>query len=192
VLRINRDVEYALIVLAAMAERDRLRPARELSERFSIPPERLSKILQKLARSGLVLSTHGARGGYLLGRAQEEITVRDVIQALEGPLRITPCYRESRCERGSDCSIHDGVGRMQQLLTRMLGSFTLRDLVRRKAEEPAGGRAEAEGFRQAGPDGSRTEVRRAGAAVCVPTEGRGMEGGAPAGFYDPQPREPAV
>jgi Rrf2 family protein len=82
--------------------------AREIAEQYDIPIELMAKVLQRLVRSGLLVSTQGTRGGYTLRRPAASISVADVIQSIDGPFTVTACSTEnSGCEQYSKCSIRD-------------------------------------------------------------------------------------
>ena len=92
-LRLSKKADYALIAMKHLA----LRPdqaassAREIAEAYDIPVELMAKVLQRLAREGLLASHQGTRGGYQLSRPPSRISVADVIQAVDGPLTVTAC-----------------------------------------------------------------------------------------------------
>jgi FeS assembly SUF system regulator len=97
VLKLGKLTDYATVLLAAMAvEPERLHAALELSGRTSVAAPTVAKLLKQLQRGGLVQSVRGAHGGYRLLRAPAQVTVADVIRALEGPIAVT------------DCAVHDG------------------------------------------------------------------------------------
>jgi len=109
-LRLSRKADYALIAMKHLA----LRPdqaassAREIAEQYDIPVELMAKVLQRLAREGLLASHQGTRGGYQLSRPPAKISVADVIQAVDGPLTVTACStEEENCDQYSKCSVRD-------------------------------------------------------------------------------------
>ncbi len=87
-MQVSARVDYAMRALAELAahESGRLVTSDQLAHTQEIPPKFLESILTQLRRAGLVISRRGAEGGYRLGRPAEQITVADVIRALEGPL----------------------------------------------------------------------------------------------------------
>ena len=87
-MHLNRGVEYGIEGLAYLAQAgsDRSTLLREVSRATSIPETFLSKIFQRLVRSGLVRSRRGFRGGFLLARPASQITLREVVEALQGPI----------------------------------------------------------------------------------------------------------
>ena len=93
-LRLSKKADYALIAMKHLAQQSSGAPstsAREIAEQYGIPIELMAKVLQRLVRTGLLISTQGTRGGYTLGRAPATISVADVIQAIDGPLTVTAC-----------------------------------------------------------------------------------------------------
>ena len=101
-LRLSKKADYALIAMKHLA----LRPdqaassAREIAEQYDIPVELMAKVLQRLAREGLLASHQGTRGGYHLSRPPSAISVADVIQAVDGPLTVTACStEEENCDQ---------------------------------------------------------------------------------------------
>ena len=117
-LRLSKKADYALIAMKHLA---RQRPdaqstsAREIAEQYDIPIELLAKVLQRLVRTGLLVSTQGTRGGYALSRAAASISVADIIQAIDGPLTVTACSTEKNdCEQYSKCSIRDPLWQIRE------------------------------------------------------------------------------
>ena len=94
-LRLSKKADYALIAMNHLAQRQggavASASARDIAERYDIPIELMAKVLQRLVRTGLLVSTQGTRGGYTLGRSSGSISVADVIQAIDGPFTITAC-----------------------------------------------------------------------------------------------------
>ena len=113
-LRLSKKADYALIAMKHLALRgDRgSSSAREIAGLYDIPIELMAKVLQRLAREGLLASHQGPRGGYHLSRPPSAISVADVIQAVDGPLTVTACStEEENCEQYSKCSVRDHSGR---------------------------------------------------------------------------------
>ena len=85
-VRLSKKVEYGLIAIRHVATKERgdLVTAKEISDAYGIPFELLAKVLQRLTKAGLILSTQGVHGGYALARPAEEIAVSTIINAIEG------------------------------------------------------------------------------------------------------------
>lgn len=145
-LRLSKRSDYALIALRHLATQSRQgdaasvsASARELAERFDIPLELLAKILQRLVREGLLTSHQGIRGGYMLARPAETISVADILVAVDGPLTVTACSDEdSSCEQYQKCNIRDPLWRLKDRIVETLTSCTLAELATDPPPAPAG------------------------------------------------------
>jgi Rrf2 family protein len=130
-LRLSKKTDYALIALkdlASSAPRTSC-SAREIAARYDIPVELMAKVLQRLARRGLLESHQGTRGGYQLSRPASRISVADVIQAIDGPVLVTACSDEDEtCDQYSKCNERDPLWRLKDRIVRSLASFTLQEL----------------------------------------------------------------
>ena len=155
-MRFNKDVEYALIALLAMARRTRLVSAKEISEEFSVPYGLLSKILQRLAGSGIVGSVQGARGGYRLTRSTGDISLAEIITAVQGERHVARCLDDESCGQLEVCNIRDGIESVQSMCDRFLSSMTLREFSdqRARADDESD---RGEGFGQRSPVGASLE-----------------------------------
>jgi Rrf2 family protein len=103
--------------------------AREIAERYDIPVELLAKVLQRLARKGLLSSHQGTRGGYLLARSAALISVADVIQAIDGPVAVTACATESEiCDQYDKCNIRDPLWRIKERILHTLATCSIHEL----------------------------------------------------------------
>lgn len=129
-LKLSKKVEYGLMAILHMdgLESAALASAKEISELYRIPADLLGKVLQSLARSGIATSVHGARGGYRLGRALEELTLGDVMEAIEGPVHMVCCQdHPEQCDQFDACNIRAPVLRMQEELNGYLQAFRIKD-----------------------------------------------------------------
>ena len=130
-LRINKDVEQALISLVEMSREKRVYSARELSDQFKIPFEILSKILQRLARGELITSIQGPRGGYILNRSISDITLYEVVNAIHDSISVVPCIGGNiKCRQEKNCNIKDGIQKVQSDFDKYFQSLTLESFVK--------------------------------------------------------------
>ena len=129
-LRMNRLTDYGLVLLTHLAAGppDQVYNARELSESVQLPLPMLSKILTVLTRAGFLVSQRGARGGYSLAKRPEDVTVVEVIDALEGPVALTECGAGS-CMHGSKCQVRAPWQRINHVVRRSLEDVRLIDLI---------------------------------------------------------------
>jgi Rrf2 family cysteine metabolism transcriptional repressor len=126
-VRLTARSEYGLLALIDLACRAGQGPvsARGVAERQRIPGKFLEQLFASLRKAGLVTAVRGAHGGFELSRAASAITVLDVVEALEGPLRPTLCGGEVACERGGACAAADVWGRATSALRDVFGTTTL-------------------------------------------------------------------
>ena len=130
-LRFTKRADYGLMAIHYVAIHDELGAvsAKRIAEEFAIPQELLAKILQRLAKQGLIVSSNGPKGGYALARRPAEITIGEVIRALEGPISIVSCLEEdSDCPQMERCSLRRPVKKIQAAITRMLDTISLAEL----------------------------------------------------------------
>ena len=131
-LRLSKKADYALMAMKHLARNSagsQSTSAREIAEQYDIPIELLAKVLQRLVRTGLLVSTQGTRGGYALSRSAKLISVADVIQAIDGPLTVTACSTSnSECEQYSKCSIRDPLWQIRERIVAALGDVTLSEM----------------------------------------------------------------
>ncbi len=131
-LRLTKKADYGLMALKYLAEHPHTvaLSAKDIAEAYHIPPQLLAKILQRLAKVGLVRSTSGTYGGYALQRNAAEITVFEVIRAVDGPLFLTACSSGPRpCDLHDSCTIKEPMARVNESITDLLKSIRIGDLV---------------------------------------------------------------
>jgi Rrf2 family protein len=119
---INRDADYALKALLALAGRPREATAvSELTEKLGIPRPYLRKIMQRLAREKVVLSFRGKGGGFRLARPAGDIAVADVIRTFQGRISLHDClFKENICPDVRTCPLRKTIGRLEE---RLVGEF---------------------------------------------------------------------
>jgi Rrf2 family protein len=138
-LRLSKKADYALMAMKHLARKtdsaSASTSAREIAEQYDIPIELLAKVLQRLVRGGLLASQQGTRGGYQLARLPSQISVADVIQAIDGPVTVTACStEEGTCEQFSKCNVRDPLWRVRERILAALGECTIAELA---ADVPA-------------------------------------------------------
>ena len=136
-LRLSRKSEYGIIALKYMLTRgdDTLSTTREIASRFKIPEQLMAKILQRLVKSGIVMSTQGVRGGYVLALPPEKITVAKIVESIEGPVGIVDCVvsgDDCQCAQFEEglCNIDEPFARIQMEFKNFLDGISLADLNR--------------------------------------------------------------
>ena len=134
-IKLSKKVEYGLISLIHISTlaKDELTTSREIANLYGIPVEILGKVLQALAKNGIVESIQGVKGGYRLEKSLERIVFGEVIEAVEGPIHLTPCTCEDYvCEQEPHCNIKEPVFHFQNQLMKFVYGITL-DTFRNKS-----------------------------------------------------------
>ena len=133
-LRLSKKTDYALMAMKHLAVQGAsggpgAASAREIAEHYDIPIELLAKILQRLARRGLLTSHQGTRGGYSLARPATVISIADVIQAVDGPLTVTACsVHDQACGQYSKCNVRDPLWRIKDRILTSLAACSLDEI----------------------------------------------------------------
>ncbi|HSK08933.1 MAG TPA: Rrf2 family transcriptional regulator [Vicinamibacterales bacterium] len=155
-LRLSKKADYALIAMKHLALREGRgsSSAREIAEKYSIPVELMAKVLQRLARRGLLSSQQGTRGGYQLARESASISLADVIQAIDGPLTVTACSAHShRCGQFATCNVRDPLAKIRELILGALATCTVYEMAVDNQGGPTLQRAAAASQAHASPSG---------------------------------------
>src|SRR5580692_841934 len=132
-LKLTKKADYGLIALRHLASAQRSVSAKDISEAYRIPLPLLSKVLQKLARAGLLVSEQGTNGGYRLARAPQEITALEVIRTLDGPIILTHCFTEhdgQECAQSELCPVREPLRKVHEGILRLLSGISISDLSR--------------------------------------------------------------
>lgn len=130
--RLNRLTDYAVVVLSQMSlDRRGLSSAQQIAHATGVPLPTVAKVLNVLTREGLVESHRGATGGYALSRPATEISVADIIQALEGPIALAACVDSAAgcCEVESVCPMRGSWDKVNDAIRQALESVTLQDMM---------------------------------------------------------------
>lgn len=134
-IKISRMADYAVVVLSAFTDveqgAERLLSAAAVSESTRLPEPTVAKILKLLARGDVLKSVRGANGGYALSRSAADITVADIINAIEGPIALTACVEggSSNCDYAKGCPIHGRWDDVNDAISNALANVSLRDMV---------------------------------------------------------------
>jgi FeS assembly SUF system regulator len=133
-IRMSKLTDYAIVLLSHLARDSQhsLHSARDLAVTSHVPTPTVNKLLKKLSQAGLLTSHRGANGGYSLAKHPEEISVGQVIAALEGPIAITECATEvpGLCGIESLCPVRSSWQNINRVIQKALGDLSLSDMVR--------------------------------------------------------------
>jgi FeS assembly SUF system regulator len=130
-LRVTRLTDYATVVLTVLAARpDAVLSAPELAERAGLEAPTVAKLLKPLAAAGLVDSFRGATGGYRLARAPSNISLVEIVEAMEGPLGMTECSIASgQCGIEHSCGVRANWRRINDVVADALASISLAQML---------------------------------------------------------------
>ena len=130
-LRVTKLTDYATVVMTVLAARpDEVLSATELAEAAGLEPPTVSKLLKPLAQAGLVEGLRGVRGGYRLTRPASEITLIEIVEAMEGPLAITECSQgQSHCGIASQCGVRSNWRLINDVVSDALRAVTLAQML---------------------------------------------------------------
>lgn len=135
-LELSSEGRYGLRALVYLAGTGEMATRDTISAEAKIPRRLLARVLATLSRAGLVASQEGRGGGSRLARPPEEITLKDAVEALEGPFEVTKCIMEDRaCGEGAPCAMHEAWEEGQQTILDYLKSQTLSEFVSRTASK---------------------------------------------------------
>jgi len=147
---LTRKTDYALVALAALANEaetaDEPQPlsARQIAEAYDLPMHLLSNVLKALHRGGVICSKRGAGGGYLLCRDARDIQLLQVVEAIEGPVKMAMCCDDDAaidsnsghaedddcsCRVAAKCPITTPMQRFNDMAHNFLERITLHDLI---------------------------------------------------------------
>jgi Rrf2 family protein len=133
--KLSKKADYGLIAVKhlAMHRQQHACSANEVAEEYGISTTLMAKVLQKLARQGMVAAKHGSSGGYQLAKEPENITALDVISAIDGPVLITSCVTShGACDATDKCSVREPLRRVNESILQVLNTVTIAQL----SEEP--------------------------------------------------------
>ena len=135
-LRMSKMTDYGFVLLAGLASggKGATHTARELAERTHVPLPSVSKVLKELSQAGFLVSHRGVAGGYTLARAPAEISVAEVLGALEGPMALTECGGHAElgpmaCELEPTCHLRGHMRVISGVIHDALRRLTLADLL---------------------------------------------------------------
>jgi FeS assembly SUF system regulator len=141
-LKLTKKADYSLIALKHFALRQRETgdavSAKEVADTCGIPLPLLSKLLQKLGKSGFLVSEYGTNGGYRLARHPGLISALEVIRAIDGPIVLADCFTEhTSCGHSGRCTVRKPLKRIHEAILHLLNSVSIEDMLE-DPESPKG------------------------------------------------------
>ncbi|HWR51299.1 MAG TPA: Rrf2 family transcriptional regulator [Bryobacteraceae bacterium] len=130
-LKLTKKADYGLIALRhlAVGPTGQSASAKEIAEAYGIPLPLLSKVLQKLARGGLLFSVQGTNGGYKLARDARLISALEAIRVIDGPIILTSCFTShEHCDQSVRCSVREPLRKVHERILAVLEGTTVSEL----------------------------------------------------------------
>ena len=143
-MEITRQADYAVraVLEIAYLPAGQRAPTSEIAERQQIPATFLAKIVAQLAVVGIVNTTRGAKGGVMLARPPGEITLLEVVEAIDGPMTLNACVADrSACSMGAECPVHNVWCEAQAVLADKLRATSFANLMQRNGASARAARA---------------------------------------------------
>ncbi len=131
-MQFTKAEEYGMqgVLHLAVKGQGKVTPLSEISEAREIPEKFLAKIFQALSRSGILRSHRGVRGGFTLAKEPCDITVKDVLESIQGPYHLTKCIPDpDSCPRAPRCAMRDLLATAEKQMLDVFVGHTLEDLV---------------------------------------------------------------
>jgi FeS assembly SUF system regulator len=136
-LKISKKADYALIALKHLATHSNggaSLSACDIAEFYGISATLMAKVLQRLAREGLLAARHGSSGGYTLSRDPGSITALQAIAAIDGPVSITSCVtHRGECDQAGTCTVREPLRRVNSSILDVLGRVTISQMTEDRA-----------------------------------------------------------
>lgn len=133
-LRLSKLADYGTQVMTYMARDRAVHSATEVAAELGIAAPTVSKILKMLVRKNLVASVLGAKGGYMLARHPAEISIAEIIHAMDGPISITECSGTTTCVRESTCSTRSNWQGINHIIQDALEKVNLAEMIAPKPQ----------------------------------------------------------
>jgi FeS assembly SUF system regulator len=129
-LKMGKLTDYATVIMNFLAQNPgEVHAASELANEVGISPQTALKVLKTLSKAGLLRSQRGTKGGYLLTRPAQQISMADILQAMEGPIGLTECGSSpGACVRESKCSVKTNWQRISQAVQEALAKVSLAEM----------------------------------------------------------------
>ena len=130
-MKLSTKTQYGIRAMLELALNDSGKPLsiKQIAERQGVPEPYLEQLMGQLKKSGMVVSTRGAQGGYALAQSPEKTSVGGIIRVLEGSLAPVSCVEDDHvCQNRDRCAMHLLYGRISQGITGVLESITLGDM----------------------------------------------------------------
>lgn len=134
-MKLTRLADYAVRAVIHLATKDvgELATTAEIAEKQAIPQSFLAKVMQALSRAGIVIAHRGKTGGFSLMDRAENVTIRQIVEAVEGPIILNRCLSwQGECDRDVFCGAHPIWREAQEALVKVLDSYSAADMAEKQ------------------------------------------------------------
>lgn len=129
-LKFSKKVDYGLILLSKLRNEPCSASAREIAARYRLPLPMVANILKQLTSAGILVSTRGAQGGYELARDPAQISLADVVRALDGPFSLVDCTSEHlSCRFSAFCPTHDPIQKVHRRFQEFMAAYKIEEII---------------------------------------------------------------
>ena len=129
-LKFSKKVDYGLILLSKLRHEPVSASAREIAARYRLPAPMVANILKQLTGAGILVSTRGAQGGYELAHDPADISLADVVRALEGEFSLVACTTaENTCQYSEVCPTHDPIQAVHRKFLEFMSEYKIDEIL---------------------------------------------------------------
>src|ERR1700744_6167434 len=129
-LKLTKKADYGLIALRHLASvPGATASTKDMADTYHLPVTLLAKVLQQLARAGIVKSVAGTNGGYKVIRNPNAVSALEVVRAIDGPVILTHCFTEhGTCDQSDNCTVREPLRKVHEAILELLNNFKITDL----------------------------------------------------------------
>ncbi|MDP6788043.1 MAG: SUF system Fe-S cluster assembly regulator [Rhodospirillales bacterium] len=137
-IRLNKMTDYSVVLMTELALSGKVVASADLARKTTIPQPTVAKLLKVLAQGGLTVAHRGRAGGYGLGRSAEDISVAQIVEAVEGPLAVAACVdgTHDNCEYEQTCPMNGRWEMVNTVIRRALNEVSLAEMAIRPFATP--------------------------------------------------------
>jgi Rrf2 family protein len=136
-MQITKAESYGIFGVIYLAEKakDKITPLAEIATSQEVPEKFLAKIFQNLTKKGIVKSHRGVNGGFTLLKDPEKLTIREIVEAIQGPYHLISCLSDAKnCRKYDECVVRVVMEEAEKRLLEIFDSYTICDLIRWRKE----------------------------------------------------------
>ena len=137
-MRVSTKGRYGLRILLDVAVYEKQGPValRDISRRQGISQKYLWQVINPLKVAGLLRATRGAHGGYVLAKSPAQISIRDIVDILEGPVSVVACVQSpNTCDRSATCTARSAWSEVESKIKSVMDGITLQRLLEQQAQQ---------------------------------------------------------